>query len=162
MDAIRTELEKVALACRVGLISLVDARGSTFNGFPSDACGVASDILGRVIWETLQFEGECVCGRRHPKLANGATHAWYEVGDFIIDITYDQFQATGLFGWVFDRRNDGWHAKFRSQKRDPGFCMPSQWAAYPSDGYNAACEEAKKVGLICKLGSIGKEGYVDV
>lgn len=58
MNAIRTELEKVALACRVGLISLVDAKGSTFNGFPSGACGVASDIVGRVVWETLQYEGE--------------------------------------------------------------------------------------------------------
>ncbi|WP_339508330.1 hypothetical protein [Pseudomonas sp. RL_35y_Pfl2_P42] len=149
MNAIRTELEKVALACRVGLISLVDAKGSTFNGFPSGACGVASDILGRVVWETLQYEGEYVCGTRHPKLKHGATHAWFEVGDFIIDITYDQFQATGLFGWVFDR-NDGWHAQFRSQERRQGFCMPSGWPAYPLDGYKAAREEAKKVGLICK------------
>jgi hypothetical protein len=46
MNVIRTELEKVALACRVGLISLVDAKGSTFNGFPSGACGIASDIWG--------------------------------------------------------------------------------------------------------------------
>lgn len=118
----------MAVACRVGLISLVDAKGSTFNGFPSGACRVASDILGRVVWETLQYEGEYVCGTRPPKLKDGATHAWFEVGDFIIDITYDQFQATGLFGWVFDRK-DGWYAQFRSQERRQGFCMPSGWPA---------------------------------
>lgn len=75
------------------LISLVDTKGSTFNGFHSGACGVASDILGRVVWETLQYEGEYVCGTRHPKLKDGATHAWFEVGDFIIDTTYDQMAA---------------------------------------------------------------------
>ena len=149
MNAIRTELEKVALACRVGLISLVDAKGSTFNGFPSGACGVASDILGRVVWETLQYKEEYVFGTRHPKLKDGATHAWFEVGDFIIDITYDQFQATGLFCWVCDR-NDGWHAQFRSKERRQGFCMQFGWPAYPLDGYKATREEAKKVGLIFK------------
>jgi len=149
MDSILTELEKAALACRVGLISLVNAKGSTFNGFPSRACGVASEIVGRVVWETLQYEGEYVCGTRHPKLRSGATHAWFEVGDFIIDITYDQFQATGLVGWVFDR-NNGWHAQFQSQERRNGFYMPSGWPEYPSDGYRASRAEAKKVGLIFK------------
>ncbi len=146
MNAIRTELERVADACRAGLISLIDAKGSTFNGFPKGACGVASDILGRVVWETLQYEGEYVCGTRHPKL-KGASHAWFEVGDYIIDVTHDQFQATGLSGWVFER-NDGWHAQFRSLERRQGFCKPSGWSAYPSDGYRASREEAKKVGLI--------------
>ena len=151
MNAIKTELEKVALACRFGLNSLVDAKGSTFNGFPSGACGIASQILGRVIWETLQYEGEYVCGTRHPKLKSGVSHAWFEVGDFIIDITYDQFQTTGLSGWIFDR-NHGWHAQFRSQERRQGFSKPSGWAVYPSDGYKAAREEANKLGLICKPG----------
>lgn len=146
MKTVRTELEKVALACRIGLMSLVDAKGSTFNGFPSGACGVASDIIGRVVWETLQYEGEYVCGIRHPKLSNGATHSWFEVEGFIIDITYDQFQATGLIDWVFDR-NDGWHTQFRSLERRQGFCPPSKWPGYPSDGYRASREEAKKVGL---------------
>ncbi|GLE84020.1 hypothetical protein VNPA120661_43400 [Pseudomonas aeruginosa] len=149
MNAIRTELEKVALACRNGLISLADAKGSTFNGFPSGACGVASDIVGRVVWEALQYEGEYVCGCHHPELKSGVSHAWFEVGDFIIDVTYDQFHATGLYGWVFDR-NDGWHALFPSQKRREGFCTPSQWPDYPLDGYKAAREEAQKIGVLSK------------
>ncbi len=86
MNAIRTELEKVALACRNGLMSLADAKGPTFNGFPSGACGVASDIVGRVVWEALQYEGEYVCGCHHPELKSGVSHAWFEVGDFIIDV----------------------------------------------------------------------------
>ncbi len=43
--------------------------------------------------------------------------------------------------------NDGWHSQFRSQERRQGFCIPSAWPAYPLDGYKAAREEAKKVGL---------------
>jgi hypothetical protein len=149
MDAIRTGLEKVALACRKGLLSLADAKGSTFNGFPSGACGVAADIVGRVVWEKLQYEGVYVCGMSHPDLKSEGSHAWFEIGDFIIDITHDQFEATGLSGWVFER-NDGWHALFSSQERREGFCTPSQWPAYPSDGYRAVLEEAKKMGLPSK------------
>jgi hypothetical protein len=46
LNAIKAQLERVAVACRAGLISLIDAKGSTFNGFPKGACGVASDISG--------------------------------------------------------------------------------------------------------------------
>ena len=46
MNAIKTELEKVALACRFGLNSLVDAKGSTFNGFPSARAGSLPTFWG--------------------------------------------------------------------------------------------------------------------
>jgi hypothetical protein len=149
MNAISNDLEKVAQACRLGLIGLLDAKGSTFYEFPSGACGDASEIFGRVVWETFQYEGEYVCGSDHPTLEDGMTHAWFEVGDFIIDITYDQFPDTGLRGWVFDR-NNGWHAQFCTQERRQGFYMPSGWSGYPSAGYKAARQEAEKVGLICR------------
>lgn len=136
-------LERVAEACRRGLMSLADTKGSTFNGFPSGACGVATEIVGRVLWETLQSEGEYVCGQNHLQLNRNVSHAWFEVGNFIIDITYDQFAGTGVTGWVI-KRSDGWHAQFRSQKRTQGFLPPSKWGDYPSDGYKAALEEAKK------------------
>lgn len=113
---------------------------------PSGACGVAADIVGRIVWEALQFEGVYVCSSDHPQLKSEASHAWFEVGDFIIDITYDQFQGAGLSGWVFERGN-GWHAQFQSQERREGFCSPSQWPAYPHDGYKAVLEEAQRVGL---------------
>lgn len=140
------ELEKVAEACRQGLLSLACVKGSTFSGFPSGACGVAADIVGRMVWETLQWEGQYVCGCHHPQLESEVSHAWFEVGEFIIDITYDQFHGTGLTGWIFER-GAGWHAQFPSQKRRDGFCSPSQWPAYPYDGYKAALEEAKRAGL---------------
>lgn len=74
--------------------------GSTLSGFPSGACGVAADIVGRLVWETLQWEGKYVCGCHHPQLESEVSHAWFEVGEFIINITYDQFHGSGLTGWV--------------------------------------------------------------
>lgn len=136
------ELEKLADACQRGLLSLTSVKGSTFNGFPVGACGVAADIVGRIVWETLQYEGVYVCGCDHPQLRSETSHAWFEVGDFIIDVTHDQFQGTGLNGCVFER-GTGWHAQFPSLTRREGFCYPSQWPCYPNDGYNAALAEVK-------------------
>jgi hypothetical protein len=139
------ELEKVAAACRRGLLSLASAKGSTFNGFPRAACGPAAEIVGRILKETLQYEGVYVCGCHHPQLKSESSHAWFEVGDFIIDITYDQFQGTGLSGWVF-KGGTGWHAQFTSLERRT-FCTPDNWTLYPYDGYKTVLEEADKVGL---------------
>lgn len=143
MNATRTDLEKVALACRIGFMSLTDVRGSAFNGFPTMCCGIASEIMGEIIGETLKLEFELVIGKHHSTLEDEPSHAWIEVGEFILDVTYDQFHGTGLSGWVFDRGN-GWHSQFTSQTR-PGVC--ETWGDYPWDVYEAAQEEAKKVGL---------------
>jgi hypothetical protein len=39
-----------------------------------------------------------VCGQNHPQLDSNVSHAWFELGNFIIDITYDQFAGTGPSG----------------------------------------------------------------
>ncbi len=142
------ELEKVAEACRRGFMSLTSAKGSTFTGFPEGACGVASEIVARIVSETLQCEGVYVCGTRHPQLEKGSSHAWFEIGDFIIDVTYDQFEGTGLSGWIFER-SAGWHSQFSSLETTDGFMHPRKWGSYPSDGYRAALDEVKKAGLTC-------------
>ncbi len=130
------KLQTIADACRRGLLSLRETRGSTFKGFPCGSCGVASDIVGRVIWETLQLKGTYICGTRHPLLDPNASHAWYEVDGLIIDITHDQFLDTGLSGWIF-QAGDTWHSQFEQERRE-GFCSPSGWPLYPFDGYDAA------------------------
>lgn len=136
----RAELEKIAAACRHGLLSLAGTKYSMFYGFPRAACGPAAEIVGRILQERLQYEGAYVCGSDHPQLECEFSHAWFEVADFIIDITHDQFQGTGLSGWVFER-GTGWHAQFSEIDARKGFCMPSGWPFYPHDGYRAALEE---------------------
>lgn len=80
-----------------------------------------------------------VCGDGHPELTAEQTRAWFEVGNVLVDITYDQFEGTCLSGWLF-ARDMGWHARFENIERRKGFCMPSGWPYYPYDGYRAALE----------------------
>lgn len=146
MEVDRERLELVASACRRGLLKLSCNNGSVFHGFPRAACGPASDILGRLLKEEFGYDGVYVCGQYHPYLGQGQSHAWFEVGESLIDITHDQFEGTGLSGWVFERGNE-WHALFNERHPRKGFCMPSDWPCYPHDGYQAAMVELKKVPL---------------
>lgn len=107
-----------------------------FLGFPVAACGPASELIGRFLNERLGLEGYYVCGNQHPRLQEGQSHAWFEVGDTIIDITYDQFDGVELGGWLLSRESP-WHMSFGSIERRAGFCMPRGWPMYPFDGYHA-------------------------
>jgi hypothetical protein len=131
----RTLIEFVDL-CREALAGLAGNTGSMFNGFPIAACGPSAELLGRAIEEQFGLEGVYVCGVGHPSLPEMQTHAWVETDDAIIDVTYDQFENTGLQGWVFSR-DSVWHAQFFDIDRRKGFCMPSGWPVYPHDGYGA-------------------------
>lgn len=133
-------LRAMAEGCRVGLQSLWDQSGSMFFGFPQGSCGPAAEIVGRIMKEEAGYDGRYVCGSRHHSLKPSQTHAWYEIGDHIIDITYDQFENTGLTGYVF-LRGEAWHAEFVDLDRRDGFCMPFGWPCYPHDGYQAVKNE---------------------
>lgn len=129
-------LNQLADKCRRGLQSLANTPDSMFMGFPRGSCGVAAELLGRVIKEEAGYDGVYVCGAEHARLVPSQTHAWFEVGEYIVDITYDQFDGTGLSGWAFTR-GAGWHAEFEDLDPRDGFCMPSGWPCYPFDGYAA-------------------------
>jgi hypothetical protein len=133
-------IRKFAEGCRRGLQSLANHSDSMFSGFPNGSCGPSAEIVGRIIKEEAGYDGVYVCGSGHAKLKPSQTHAWYEVGAYIIDITYDQFEGTGLTGWVF-RRGEGWHAEFSDLDPRIGFCMPTGWPCYPFDGYQAVTQE---------------------
>ena len=85
----RERLELAAMACRRGLMGLSGDEGSVFHGFPRAACGPASEILGRLLQEELGYDGVYVCGEDHPNLGQEQSHAWFEVGQFLVDITHD-------------------------------------------------------------------------
>lgn len=73
------------------------------------------------------------------------THAWFEVGVQLIDITHDQFRGTDVKGWVLLASN-AWHAAFAEIERRAGFCAPSGWPSYPHDGYAAIVDELATIG----------------
>lgn len=105
-----------------------------FSTFPSGACGPATELFGRLVAEMTGQEGVYVCGSGHPELRPQQSHAWLEVGGFIVDLTYDQFPGTGLEGWVFEKSR--WHESFRREIH-PLCLLPSQWAQYPYAAYAA-------------------------
>lgn len=132
-------IQLLAESCRRGLQSLAMKPGSMFSGFPAGSCGPAAEIVGRIMKEEGGYDGFYVCGCGHARLELSQTHAWYEVGDYVIDITHDQFEDTGLTGWVF-RRGAGWHTEFDDLDSREGFCGPSGWPSYPFDGYSTVTQ----------------------
>lgn len=86
-------LETLAAACGQGLQGLSSTADSMFSDFPHASCGPATEIVGRIIKERTGLDGGYDCGSVHPELKPSQSHAWCEVGEFIIDITYDQFQG---------------------------------------------------------------------
>jgi len=131
-----SELVAFADACRRGLEGLMQRRGSMFEGFPVGACGPAAELVGRLLHERFGVTGQYVCGSGHPRLRSSQSHAWFEAGGFIFDLTHDQFAGTGVEGWVFPLTSP-WHRGFENLDRRDGFCMPAGWPMYPHDGYAA-------------------------
>jgi hypothetical protein len=138
---LRAQLVALADAARQGLEAMTPTqRGIGFASFPHGTCGPVSELMGRIVLERTGHEGTYVCGDGHPALKPQQSHAWLEVGGFMVDLTYDQFEGTGLTGWVFEESL--WHAKF---DREPhGLCLkPGQWGMYPHAAYAAmkgACD----------------------
>lgn len=146
--SLKAQLELLATAARAGLEAMTpEERGLEFGSFPHGTCGPVSELMGRIVLERTGHEGIYVCGDRHPALESQQSHAWLEVGGFIVDMTYDQFEGTGLAGWVHEA--SAWHAKFY---REPhGLCLkPSQWGMYPYAAYGAmkrACDAIALPGI---------------
>jgi hypothetical protein len=134
-------LELLAAAARAGLEAMTpQERGLEFGSFPHGTCGPVSELMGRIVFERTSREGIYICGDGHPALRPQQSHAWLEVEGVIVDLTHDQFEGTGLAGWVHE--TSPWHAKF---DREPnGLCLkPSQWGMYPYVAYAAmkcACD----------------------
>lgn len=73
-------------------------------------------------------------GVRHPQLRPEQSHAWLLLDGLVVDVTHDQFENTGLEGWVF--RVSAWHSRFEeiAKPRAP-ILSPDQWPAYPVTCY---------------------------
>lgn len=134
-------LELLAAAARAGLEAMTPKqRGLEFGSFPHGTCGPVSELMGRIVLERTGREGIYVCGHGHPALQPQQSHAWLEVDGLIIDLTYDQFEGTGLTGWV--HKTSPWHARFDREQH--GLCLqPSLWGMYSYAAYAAmkrACD----------------------
>ncbi len=77
-----------------------------------------------------------MCGAGHPTLSAYQSHAWFEAGGYIFDVTHDQFAGSGIDVWVLPL-NSAWPQAFSDQDQRHGFCVPAGWTMYPHDGYAA-------------------------
>lgn len=146
---LKAALLVLAGAARDGLERWVPtfAPEDLFATFPRGTCGPVSELMGRIVVEQLGIAGVYVCGSNHPTLRPAQAHAWVEVEELIIDLTYDQFPRTGLSGWVFEA--SPWHTAFSRESQ--ALCLnPKFWGEYPYAAYGAmsrSCDEAKRRGL---------------
>ena len=135
-DAEYQAIVKLAAAARKALERLIHGNDSMYHMFPLGTCGPTAELVGRVLAERLELASVYVCGSGHPDLTANHSHAWTEVGPVIVDLTHDQFPATGVAGWVLPSSSK-WHAQFRNKDRRGGFCIPSNWPMYPHSAYSA-------------------------
>ena len=135
----------LAAAARAGLEAMTPKeRGIAFDSFPRGTCGPVSELMGRIVLERTGREGMYICGDGHPELEPQQSHAWLEVEGVIVDLTHDQFEGSGLTGWVHE--TSPWHAKFDREQN--GLCLqPSQWGLYPYAAYVAMKRACDKVLL---------------
>ena len=91
----------------------------SYARFPAGSCGPASEILGRCIEEQFSVLPELVEGTGRPDRQD-VSHAWLAFDDLVVDVTHDQFEASGLEPgrWVFARPSK-WHANFCFLSRRP-------------------------------------------
>lgn len=101
------------------------------RNFPTGACGVVSELLGRYLQEKLSVSGNYVCGEVYQP--DMRSHAWVDVGGIIIDITADQFGQPP----VIVTRESAWHLQWNITLSRKGFCMPDDWPSYPHAEWNA-------------------------
>lgn len=93
-----------------------DLEGNVFSNFPRGCCGDASELLAKFL--EARNHGVCsyVCGLWFDRYHLPTSHAWLELGRYIIDITQDQFVDCRNPRLVtVDRR---WHnSRFSEQER---------------------------------------------
>lgn len=140
----RTYLEKFSAICRKSLVALKpQQRGIGIRHFPHGTCGVVTEMTGRLLYEMTGERGAHVCGTCHPDLGALQSHAWLEVQGFIVDLTHDQFEGTGLDGWV--TQSSAWHTKFEREVH-PLRLAPRVEPLYAHDTYLAIKSAASLIG----------------
>jgi hypothetical protein len=147
--AFQAQLIALANAARTGLQTMTtQQRGLGFEAFPSGTCGPVSELMGRIVLERTGQQGIYVCGDGHPDLKAQQSHAWLEVEGFIVDLTYDQLEGTGLVGWV--HQVSPWYAKFDHEPHGLSL-SPGQCGQYPYAAYGAmkrACDAVEVLGKV--------------
>lgn len=130
-------LARFAARCRQTLEWYSPTASRHFSDFPYQCCTYSAMLVGRLLKERFDLDGCYVGAGEHPELSRQQEHGWYEANGYIFDITYDQFEGTGLSGWVFPCGSSRWHDAFAKREIEQGFCTPDNLWMYPVNEYKA-------------------------
>ena len=94
-----------------------------FGNFPNGACGNTCSFLAQWLFFKGVSDVRYIYGQR-----DGRSHAWLEVGDYIVDITSDQF-SDGV-GPVYINTSREFHNKFGEQREGNCSISPVMTGAF--------------------------------
>jgi hypothetical protein len=92
--------------------------------FPRAACGDTAMILGQVLYEQGIEGFMYVWGEKHEANGEYSSHGWLQNGEWIVDITADQF--ADVHDPVIVTNSSPWHEAWEQ-------CPPSESTLAPSD-----------------------------
>lgn len=112
----RDRVEAIAIAVRRA-IEMCDTRELPWPRFPRGACGDTALVLGQVLHDAGITGFEYICGKKYKEDGACLSHAWLKNGDWIVDITADQFPD--IDAPVIVTRNSEWHNQWEHDRPTP-------------------------------------------
>lgn len=89
-----------------------------WSGFPRGACGDTALVLGQVLDDEGVEGFKYVCGNKYESDGRPSSHAWLQSGEWIVDITADQFPD--VHESVIVTNKSEWHELWERQRPEPG------------------------------------------
>lgn len=129
----KDRVEALAIAVRRA-IELCDPTELPWQHFPRGACGDTALILGQVLHEAGITGFEYICGNKYNENGACSSHAWLRNGEWIVDITADQFADIDVPVTV--TRNSEWHDQWEQDRPTPstlqayGTQVPQLWRLF--------------------------------
>ena len=84
------DILELALRVREVMDELAPKWGVPFCNFPRGSCGAAAEMFGTYLFEQFGIDAKYVSAPHREGLETRGSHAWLEIDDLIIDLTYDQ------------------------------------------------------------------------
>jgi hypothetical protein len=113
----KSRIEQIAGAVRRA-IETCDPAELPWTSFPRGVCGDTSLVLGQVLDDAGIRGFMYVCGNRYKGDGSPSSHAWLQNGEWIVDITADQFPEVDESVIVTNKSE--WHGLWEHQRPEPG------------------------------------------
>jgi hypothetical protein len=113
----KQRVERIATAVRRA-IEMCEPTELPWSRFPCGACGDTALVLGQVLDDEGIQGFKYVCGNKYKGDGRPSSHAWLQSGEWIVDITADQFPD--VHESVIVTHKSEWHELWEWQRPEPG------------------------------------------